>query len=93
MLAGRALAAFTPVPYDPPFGTLPKPLPAMDVAGVLLVGDYVVLPLLLVAVAAVVARYRRSGAWPAHSCAGSRSPRSSSRRRGWALDGTSTLLI
>jgi len=55
-----ALAAFTPVPYDPPFGTLPKPLPAMDVAGVLLVGDYVVLATLLVAVAAVVARYRRS---------------------------------
>jgi signal transduction histidine kinase len=55
-----ALAAFTPVPYDPPFGTLPKPLPPMDVAGVLLVGDHVVLATLLVAVAAVVARYRRS---------------------------------
>jgi signal transduction histidine kinase len=54
------LAAFTPVPYDPPFGTVPKPLPPMDVAGVLLVGDYVVLATLLVAVAAVVARYRRS---------------------------------
>ena len=55
-----ALAAFTPVPYDPPFGSLPKPLPAIDVAGVLLVGDFVILATLLVAVAAVVARYRRS---------------------------------
>ena len=55
-----ALAAFTPVPYDPPYGALPKPLPAMDVAAVLLVGDYVVLATLLVAVVVVVARYRRS---------------------------------
>jgi hypothetical protein len=55
-----AVAAFDPRPYDPPFGALPKPLPVADVAVVVLLGDYVVLATLVVAVAAVVARYRRS---------------------------------
>ena len=55
-----ALALFDPRPYSPPFDDLPKPLPVADMAGVLTVGEYVLLAPLLVAIAAVVARYRRS---------------------------------
>ncbi|MGE0297676.1 sensor histidine kinase [Pseudonocardia sp.] len=54
------LAAFDPRPYSPPFGALPKPLPVADVAEAVLVGDCLILATVLVAVAAVVARYRGS---------------------------------
>ena len=55
-----AVALFDPRPYDPPFGDVPKPLPVADVAAVLTVGEYVLVAPLIVAIAAVVARYRRS---------------------------------
>ena len=55
-----ALALFDPRPYSLPFDDLPKPLPVADVAEALIVGEYVLLAPLLVAVAAVVVRYRRS---------------------------------
>ena len=55
-----ALALFDPRPFYPPFDAVPKPLPVADVATVLTVGEFVLLAPLLVAIAAVVARYRRS---------------------------------
>ena len=54
------LALFDPRPFYPPFDAVPKPLPVADVATVLIVGEFVLLAPLLVAIAAVVARYRRS---------------------------------
>ena len=54
------LALFDPRPFYPPFDAVPKPLPVADVATVLTVGEFVLLAPLLVAIAAVVARYRRS---------------------------------
>ena len=55
-----ALALFDPRPFYSPFDAVPKPLPVADVATVLTVGEFVLLAPLLVAIAAVVARYRRS---------------------------------
>ena len=54
------LALFDPRPFYSPFDAVPKPLPVADVATVLTVGEFVLLAPLLVAIAAVVARYRRS---------------------------------
>ncbi|MGH3612433.1 MAG: histidine kinase [Pseudonocardia sp.] len=54
------LALFDPRPFYPPFADVPKPLPVADIGGLLTVGEYVLLAPLLVAIAAVVVRYRRS---------------------------------
>lgn len=55
-----AVAALDPTPFYAPFDVVPKPMPVADVAAVVFYGDFVILATLLVAVAAVVARYRRS---------------------------------
>ncbi|MEJ2889468.1 sensor histidine kinase [Actinomycetospora aeridis] len=54
------LAIFDPRPFYAPFDRLSNPLPVADVADLLTVGEFVLLAPLLVAIAAVVARYRRS---------------------------------
>ena len=55
-----ALALFDPRPFYLPFSDLSNPLAVPDLAVALTVGEYVLLAPLLVAIAAVVARYRRS---------------------------------